>query len=111
MSQQGYLMAAMPDASLFSFPPTNEPTPLSPAPVAASIMRPFNIPDSIYQAALDPKVPLTIAALYAVTAKALNKFNASRNKKAWAMSKTKPFFAFVVLHRSEERRVGKECRN
>ncbi|OAQ70483.1 GNS1/SUR4 membrane protein [Pochonia chlamydosporia 170] len=98
MSQQGYLMAAMPDASLFSFPPTNEPTPLSPAPVAASIMRPFNIPDSIYQAALDPKVPLTIAALYAVTAKALNKFNASRNKKAWAMSKTKPFFAFVVLH-------------
>ncbi|KID80083.1 uncharacterized protein G6M90_00g013010 [Metarhizium brunneum] len=95
---QAHLMAAMPDASLFNFPPTNEPTPLSPASVAVSIMRPFNIPDNIYQAALDPKVPLTIAALYAVTAKALNKFNASRNKKPWAMSKTKPFFAFVVFH-------------
>ncbi|KHN95148.1 GNS1/SUR4 family protein [Metarhizium album ARSEF 1941] len=95
---QAYVVAAMPDASLFNFPPTNEPTPLSPAPVAVSIMRPFNIPDSIYQAALDPNVPLTIAALYAVTAKALNKFNASRNKKPWAMSETKPFFAFVVFH-------------
>ncbi|OAA43146.1 GNS1/SUR4 family protein [Metarhizium rileyi] len=95
---QGYLMAAMPDASLFNFPPTNEPKPLPPAPAAISIMRPFNIPDNIYQAALDPKVPLTIAVLYAVTAKALNKVNASRNKKPWAMSKTKLFFAFVVMH-------------
>ncbi|QPH01764.1 hypothetical protein C2857_005967 [Epichloe festucae Fl1] len=95
---QGYLMASVPNASLFRFPPTNEPKPLSPAAESISIMRPFNIPDSIYQAALDPKVPLTIAALYAVTAKALNKFNASRNKRPWAISKTKPFFAFVVLH-------------
>ncbi|KAK2595777.1 hypothetical protein QQS21_006603 [Conoideocrella luteorostrata] len=95
---QGYLLASMPDASLFGFPPTNEPTPLSPAPEPISIMRPFNIPDYVYQAALDPRVPLTIAALYAVTAKALNKFNASRNKKPWAMSKTKVFSAFVVLH-------------
>ncbi|KAG5943588.1 hypothetical protein E4U59_000227 [Claviceps monticola] len=93
-----YLMASMPDASLFVFPPTNEPTALSPAAQPLSIMRPFNIPDSVYQAALDPKVPLTIAALYAVTAKALNIFNASRNKKPWAMSKTRVFFAFVVLH-------------
>ncbi|KAG5994262.1 hypothetical protein E4U54_003150 [Claviceps lovelessii] len=95
---QAHLMASMPDARLFNFPPSNEPTPLSPAAQPISIMRPFNIPDSIYQAALDPRVPLTVAALYAVTAKALNKFNASRNKKPWAMSKTKPFFAFVVLH-------------
>ncbi|KAG5929947.1 hypothetical protein E4U53_002332 [Claviceps sorghi] len=95
---QARLMASMPDARLFSFPPTHEPIPVSPAAHPPSIMRPFNIPDSIYQAALDPRVPLTVAALYAVTAKALNKFNASRNKKPWAMSKTKAFFAFVVLH-------------
>ncbi|KAG6197181.1 hypothetical protein E4U47_000876 [Claviceps purpurea] len=95
---RAYLMASMPDASLFVFPPTNEPTALSPAAQPISIMRPFNIPDSVYQAALDPKVPLTIAALYAVTAKALNIFNASRNKKPWAMSRTRVFFAFVVLH-------------
>ncbi|KAG6024526.1 hypothetical protein E4U41_001761 [Claviceps citrina] len=97
-AMQAYMMASMPDASLFSFPPNNEPRPLSPAAEPISIMRPFNIPDSIYQAALDPKVPLTIAALYAVTAKVLNRFNASRDKKPWAMSKTKAFFAFVVLH-------------
>ncbi|KAG6008590.1 hypothetical protein E4U21_004230 [Claviceps maximensis] len=95
---QAHLMASVPDGRLFNFPPTNEPIPVPPAAQPISIMRPFNIPESIYQAALDPRVPLTIALLYAVTAKALNKFNASRKNKPWAMSKTKVFFAFVVLH-------------
>ncbi|KAG5930414.1 hypothetical protein E4U42_001661 [Claviceps africana] len=95
---QAHLMASLPDARLFRFLPSHEPVPLSPAAHPTSVMRPFNIPESIYQAALDPRVPLTVAALYAVTAKALNRFNASRNKKPWAMSKTRAFFAFVVLH-------------
>lgn len=95
---QGYVVASWPDASLFNFPPTSHPAPLAPAAETISVMRPFNIPESIYSGALDPKVPLTIAALYAITAKALNMFNSSRNKKPWAMSKTKPFFAFVVAH-------------
>uniref|UniRef100_L2GC25 Elongation of fatty acids protein n=1 Tax=Colletotrichum fructicola (strain Nara gc5) TaxID=1213859 RepID=L2GC25_COLFN len=59
---------------------------------------PFEIPDHIFSAALDPKVPITIAALYAVTIKLLNKYNQSTGRKPWAISKTKPFFAFVVLH-------------
>ncbi|KAL7798138.1 fatty acid elongase [Trichoderma ceciliae] len=92
------ILGSMPDAGLFNFPPANPPAPLPPAHVPASILRPFNIPDSLYVSALDARVPLTIAAVYAVTAKLLNKYNKARNKKAWGISKTRPFFAFVVLH-------------
>lgn len=59
---------------------------------------PFEIPDHIYTALLDPRVPLTIATVYAVTVKALNRYNKSTNKRPWGISKTKPFFWFVVLH-------------
>lgn len=88
----------MPDSSLFNFPPPNPPAPLPPAHVPTSILRPFNIPDHLYGAALDARVPLTIAAVYAISAKLLNKYNKARNKKPWGISKTRPFFAFVVLH-------------
>ncbi|KND94965.1 Elongation of fatty acids protein A [Tolypocladium ophioglossoides CBS 100239] len=92
------IMGSLPDASLFSFPPSGELAPLPPAPTPLSIMRPFNIPGNIFAAALDPRVPLTIATLYAVSAKALNKYNRSRNKQPWAISQTRPFAVFVVLH-------------
>lgn len=98
MANPAQLFRILPDASLFGFPPANAPVPISPMAVPASIMRPFNIPDHIYVAALDYTVPLTIATLYAVTIKSLNVYNKSRNKKPWAISKTRPFFAFVVLH-------------
>ncbi|KAL7901464.1 fatty acid elongase [Trichoderma sp. TUCIM 5745] len=92
------VLGSMPDASLFNFPPANPPAPLPPAHVPTSILRPFNIPADIYGAALDARVPLTIAAVYAISAKLLNKYNKARNKKPWGISKTRPFFAFVVLH-------------
>lgn len=92
------IVASWPEPALFTFPPPSQPLPLAPAAAPASVMRPFNIPDGIFTAALDPKVPLTIAALYAVTVKALNLFNRSRARRPWAISKTRPFFAFVVLH-------------
>lgn len=83
-----------PSSSLFSFPPTGAPQPLPPPPGQPF----FDIPDHIFQAVLDPKVPLTIAALYAVTAKSLNAYNSSHGKKPWAISKTRLFKAFVVAH-------------
>ncbi|KAL6908392.1 fatty acid elongase [Trichoderma evansii] len=92
------ILGSMPDASLFNFPPANPPAPLPPAHVPTSILRPFNIPDHLYGAALDARVPLTIAAVYAISAKLLNKYNKARNKKPWGISKTRPFFVFVVLH-------------
>ncbi|KAM5351580.1 hypothetical protein ACJ41O_004303 [Fusarium nematophilum] len=98
MAEQLPLLYSVPDPNLFSFPPTNAPAPIPPVHVPTSILRPFNIPDHIFAAALDAKVPLTIATLYAVTVKSLNIYNNSHGKKPWAISKTRPFFVFVVLH-------------
>ncbi|KAJ9154956.1 Elongation of fatty acids protein [Pleurostoma richardsiae] len=93
------VFASLPSASLFTFPPSAEPSFLPPPPPGSiAYAPPFSIPDHIYQAALDPKVPITIAALYAVTAKALNIYNKSTGKRPWGISKTRPFFVFVVLH-------------
>lgn len=92
---------AGPDPALFAgiFPPSGEPQFLPPPfPGSTSSAPPVLISDQFYQAALDPKVPLTIAALYAVTAKLLNKYNISNGKKPWALSKTRLFHAFVVIH-------------
>ncbi len=43
-------------------------------------------------------VPITLAALYAVTAKGLNRYNLARGKKPWALSQTRLFAGFVVAH-------------
>ncbi|KAK6079303.1 GNS1/SUR4 family protein [Seiridium cupressi] len=83
-----------PSSSLFSFPPPSAPQAIPPP----HFNYPFTIPDGIFTAALDPKVPITIAAAYAITAKLLNKYNTSTGKRPWAISKTAPFRLFVVLH-------------
>jgi hypothetical protein len=82
------------DLSLFKFPPDSDPASIPPPRFNA----PFTIPDWLFTAALDPKVPLTIAALYAVSAKALNAYNRSTGKKPWGISKTKAFNVFVIAH-------------
>lgn len=95
------LHVTKPDPALFTgmFPPKAEPQFLPPPyPGTAAAAPPILIPDHIYRAALDPRVPLTIAAVYAVTAKLLNIYNTSNGKKPWAISKTKLFYAFVVVH-------------
>jgi hypothetical protein len=92
------IMGSLPDSRFFSFPPSSVPAPLAPIPAATTLLRPFNIPEPIYQAALDARVPVVIAALYAATAKACNVYNLSRNKKPWAISKTRIFKAFVIAH-------------
>lgn len=90
-----------PDPGLFTgmFPPSGEPQFLPPPlPGSMSSAAPVLIPDHFYRAALDPKVPITIAAVYAVTAKLLNVYNTSNGKKPWAISKTRLFHAFIVAH-------------
>jgi len=91
---QPYLFTGPADASLFQLPPPADPMAIPPP----SHNVPFAIPDAWFTAALDPKVPLTIATVYAVTAKALNLYNKSTNKRPWAISKTRAFRAFVVAH-------------
>ena len=92
------VMTTLPASELFAFPPVSVPDALPPAPVPFSLMRPFNIPDGLFTAALDTRVPITIALTYAVVVKSLTQYNKSRGKKAWPISKTRPFFAFVVAH-------------
>lgn len=95
------VIASLPAKSFFSLPPYDVPYP-QPPPAAgtAGLASPplFTIPEDIFNAALNPKVPITIAAVYAVTVKLLNRYNRSTNKRPWAISKTRAFRFFVVLH-------------
>jgi hypothetical protein len=88
-----------PRNSLFAFPPSSEPQTLPP-PKADTFLTapPFSIPPSIYTAALDVKIPITIACIYAVTVSILSAYNKSNANKPWAISKTRAFFWFVVAH-------------
>jgi hypothetical protein len=89
----------LPKAAMFRFPP-NPNSGFIPPPPPGSIPSapPIHIPDHVYYAALDPRVPLTIATVYAVTAKLLNLYNKSTGKKPWAISKTLAFRWFVIAH-------------
>jgi hypothetical protein len=99
MAASSGVLATLPAASLFRFPPNTSPAFIPPPPPGSiANAAPFAIPDSFYQASLDPKVPLTIAALYTITVKALNRYNYSNGKKAWAVTRSPLFFGFVVLH-------------
>ncbi|OAQ99193.1 hypothetical protein LLEC1_06525 [Akanthomyces lecanii] len=99
MSVHSGIIGGLPSSKLFSFPPHNPAPPVPPAAVdSLSVMRPFNIPDGLFLGALDARVPITIAVLYAVTVKLLNRYNRANNKQAWAISKTASFRFFVVLH-------------
>lgn len=89
----------LPSLSLFKFPPASDPPFLPPPPAGTNAFSPpFDIPESWYHAVLDPKVPITIAAVYAVSAKLLNIYNRKNNKRPWAISKTRAFNAFVIAH-------------
>lgn len=91
------LFGGLPSSTLFSVPTGQEPLGIPP-PLPGSNSSAFQIPDHIYTAVLNAKVPITIAALYAVTVTLLNRYNASNGKRPWAISKTKPFRIFVIVH-------------
>ncbi|KAF7901993.1 uncharacterized protein EAF01_007291 [Botrytis porri] len=88
-----------PEPSLFTFPPKGDPQTLPP-PIPGSTLSapPFEIDPSWYNAALDVRVPITIAAVYAITVTLVNQYNRRAGNKAWPISKTKAFFVFVVAH-------------
>ncbi|PQE16075.1 gns1 sur4 family protein [Rutstroemia sp. NJR-2017a WRK4] len=88
-----------PEPSLFTLTPSNDPQTLPP-PVAGSTLSapPFSIDPAWYNAVLDARVPITIALVYAVTVTTVNRYNRKAGNKPWPISKTKPFFAFVVAH-------------
>lgn len=90
---------SLPDSSIFQFPPSNEPETLPPPTPGSTLSAPpFSISASVYNGALDARVPITIACVYAATVTALNAYNRKYGNKPWKISKTKSFFWFVVAH-------------
>lgn len=97
MSPNIYL--SLPSASLFKLRPASEPWTLAAPPVGSSpYAPPFSIPEKIYSDVYDARVPLTIASVYAVTVVIMNRVNAARGNKPWAISKTRVFQWLVILH-------------
>ncbi|KAF2265161.1 hypothetical protein CC78DRAFT_207398 [Lojkania enalia] len=88
----------LPSWSLFKFPPDNAPQAIPPPFEEPSFRTPFPIPEHIYNGALQFKVPVTIASVYATTVCFLNWYNRQHGNKPWAISKTSTFQAFVILH-------------
>ncbi|KAK2801307.1 hypothetical protein FQN51_005407 [Onygenales sp. PD_10] len=91
--------ASIPPASFFQFPPAALPATLPPPTVTTPTwQQPFNIPTDLFHKALEPQVPITIGAVYATTVVLLNRINKKRGYKPWAISKTRAFHLFVILH-------------
>jgi hypothetical protein len=84
--------------SYFKFPPSPEPTVLPPPPDHPNLAHPFTVQPDIYNALLSAHVPITIALVYASIVTLLNSVNRSRKYKPWAISRTRLFKLFVILH-------------
>ncbi|KIW04927.1 hypothetical protein, variant [Verruconis gallopava] len=88
----------MPPGWFFKFPPDEQPLALPPPTESRTFAAPFAIPSHIYTGALDHRVPITIAALYATTVIAWNRINRSRGFKPYGFSQTASFKTFVIAH-------------
>ena len=89
---------ALPQSSLFQFPPSPQPATLSPPISDFTLARPFNISEQWYNYLLKVEFPITIALIYAISVTVGNRTNQQRGWKPWAFSKTSLFFLFVVIH-------------
>ncbi|KIW18908.1 hypothetical protein PV08_03197 [Exophiala spinifera] len=90
---------AKPPASYFQvLPPSPKPATLPPPPDNPSFAHPFTVPADIYNATLSPHVPITVALVYMSFVTLMNAVNAQRKYKPWALSRTRVFKLFVILH-------------
>ncbi|GAB1738974.1 hypothetical protein NU219Hw_g3742t1 [Hortaea werneckii] len=84
--------------STFQPIPSPLPQPLPPPVKERSFRSPFGIDKTLFDFALRPEVPILFATTYIFTVFALNAYNRKRQHKPWAISKTRVFHVFVVLH-------------
>ncbi|RMX87280.1 hypothetical protein D0869_02462 [Hortaea werneckii] len=84
--------------STFQPIPSPLPQPLPPPVKERSFRSPFGIDKTLFDFALRPEVPILFATTYIFTVFALNAYNRKRQHKPWAISKTRVFHLFVVLH-------------
>ncbi|KAL9121343.1 MAG: hypothetical protein Q9187_002095 [Circinaria calcarea] len=87
-----------PPSSFFRFPPAPLPEALSPPISDHTLARPFNINPETYNKLLDVKIPITVALIYATTVTIANRYNTRKGNKPWGISKSRAFYAFVILH-------------
>lgn len=97
MSGPTYHFSA-PPGHFFNFPPSPEPRALAPPTDEGSLRSPFAIDATLYNAVLSPALPLTFASVYIISIAVLNQVNRRSGFKPWGISKTRLFYAFVVLH-------------
>ena len=83
---------------LLQLPPAPLPQVLSPPVSDFTFARPFNIDPDLYNDVLNFQVPLTITVAYAILATYFSNRNSQKGNKPWAVSKTRVFYVFVVLH-------------
>lgn len=76
----------------------SNPAALSPPTSVRSFAKPFNIDPELYANLLHVAWPLTIASVYFVTVRYVNSLNTDRGHKPWAISETRGFYFFVLLH-------------
>lgn len=89
----------VPSWSVLKFPPDAAPPPITnPYSGEPTLANPFQIPQDVFAKALDPKVPLTIAAVYAVSVTYLNWYNRQHGNKPWRIASHGWFKAFVIAH-------------
>lgn len=88
----------LPPLSLFKFPPDADPQILPPPSSESKFASPFPIDERIYNAALEPYIPVTIATVYFLLALQLNRINRKSSNRPWWISQTRLFFGFVILH-------------
>lgn len=89
----------VPAWSVLKFPPDVAPPPITnPYSGEPTLANPFQIPQDIFEKALDPKVPLTIAAVYAASVTYLNWYNRQHGNKPWRIASHGWFKAFVIAH-------------
>lgn len=88
----------LPDASLFKVWPDAQPPALPPPNDVMTVKAPFAISPEMFNAALEFRVPATIASVYAVSVLLINVYNRRNGNKPWRISKTRAFKVFVILH-------------
>ncbi|KAF3035877.1 hypothetical protein E8E11_003596 [Didymella keratinophila] len=89
----------VPAWSVLKFPPDAAPPPITnPYSGEPTLANPFQIPQDIFEKALNPKVPLTIAAVYAASVTYLNWYNRQHGNKPWRIASHGWFKAFVIAH-------------
>ncbi len=83
-----------------AFHPFPDPLPAAlPPPIKERTFRsPFGIDKDLFNFALEPWLPFTVAAVYIVTVFLLNAYNRNRDHKPWWLARQRPFQWFVVVH-------------